>query len=292
MKYNERSDWIDIHIKSPIDAGELLAALDDPDVQGAWQDEESIHIYWPNHSWSLDHLSRLRQALQRLETIDQPVPEILVQSLRNQDWNRRWADSVKPLWVGTRIVIRPSWEPVDVRKDQVEIILDPKQAFGTGHHATTMMLLEWLEQLIQGGESVLDVGTGSGLLAMVALRLGATRAVGIDNDPVAIECAKEYATTNRFGSELSLQCGTVTSHNVFDLVLANLDQQTLLQLADTLAQCTGQRLLVSGLLLEQRQEIEKAFARAGLYPGRERERERWLAIEFTRAQSCEGSSNA
>ncbi|HKE61246.1 MAG TPA: 50S ribosomal protein L11 methyltransferase [Nitrospira sp.] len=282
------SDWVDIQIKSRIDAGELLAALEDSDVQGAWQDEASIHLYWPNHSWSLDRLIRIRQALQRFESMV-PVPEIQVQTLPNQDWNRQWAESVKPLWVGTRIVIRPSWEPVDISDGQIEIVLDPKQAFGTGHHATTMMLLEWLEQLVQGGESVLDVGTGSGLLAMAALRLGATRAVGFDTDPIAIECAQEYATVNRFGSELSLKCGSVTSQSRFDLVLANLDRQTLLELAGPLAGCTGQRLLVSGLLLEQRQEILDAFARVDLYPARERERDGWLALEFTLAQSCEGA---
>jgi len=123
----------------------------------------------------------------------------------------------------------------------------------------------------------------------VALRLGANRAVGVDNDPVAIECAQEYAEVNRFGSELLLQGGTVTSQNAFDLVLANLDRQTLLQLADTLARCTGQRLLVSGLLLEQRQEILEVFARVGLYPGSVRERDGWLAVEFMRAQPCEGA---
>jgi ribosomal protein L11 methyltransferase len=284
------SDWIDIQIKSRIDAGELLAALEDPDVQGAWQDEASIHLYWPTHSWSVDRLTRIRQALQRFASTGLPVPEIQVQALPNQDWNRQWAQSVKPLRVGTRIVIRPSWEPVDISDGQIEIVLDPKQAFGTGHHATTMMLLEWLEQLVQGGESVLDVGTGSGLLAMAALRLGAKRAVGLDTDPVAIECAQEYATVNRFGSELSLTCGTVTSQNRFDLVLANLDRQTLLQLADTLAGCTGQRLLVSGVLLEQRQEILDAFAGVALYPTQERERDGWLALEFRPAQSCEGAS--
>src|SRR5262245_6846154 len=289
MKQDASSDWIDIQITSRIDAGELLAALEDPDVQGAWQDDESIHLYWSNRCWSTDHLTRIRQALQRFDSIGPAVPEIQVQPLPNRDWNRQWAESVKPLRVGTRIVIRPSWEPVHIRNDQIEIVLDPKQAFGTGHHATTMMLLEWLEQLIQGGESVLDVGTGSGLLAMVALRLGATRAVGIDNDPVAIECAQEYAAVNRFSSELSLQCGIVTNQSRFDLVLANLDRQTLLQLADTLAHCTGQRLLVSGFLLEQRQEILDAFALVDLYPARERERDGWLALEFTQAQSCEGA---
>ena len=282
------SDWIDIQIKSRIDAGELLAALEDPDVQGAWQDEASIHLYWPTHSWSVDRLTRIRQALQRFESMV-PMPEIQVQALPNQDWNRQWAESVKPLWVGTRIVIRPSWEPVDISDGQIEIVLDPKQAFGTGHHATTMMLLEWLEQLVHGGESVLDVGTGSGLLAMAALRLGATRAVGFDTDPIAIECAQEYATVNRFGSELSLKCGSVTSQSRFDLVLANLDRQTLLELAGPLAGCTGQRLLVSGLLLEQRQEILDALAGVALYSTQERERDGWLALEFRPAQSCEGA---
>jgi ribosomal protein L11 methyltransferase len=225
--------------------------------------------------------------LRQLDGKGLPEPDIVVQSLPNQDWNKQWAESVKPLRVGRRIVIRPSWETVEARNDQIEIILDPKQAFGTGRHPTTRMLLEWLEDLIQGGESVLDVGTGSGLLAMVALRLGANRAIGIDTDPVAIECAREYAVCNRFGSELSLHCGTVTSQSPFDLVCANLDRQTLLQLANQLARCTGQRLLVSGLLLEQRQEIIEVFARVDLYPGREREGDGWLAIEFTRAQSCE-----
>ena len=136
---------------------------------------------------------------------------------------------------------------------------------------------------------MLDVGTGSGLLAMVALRLGAVCAVGIDNDPVAIECAQEYAALNQFGQELSLRTAALPDERAFDLVLANLDRQTLLQLADKLAAWTGRRLLVSGLLLEQRQEIVEVFARLDLYPIREREQDGWLAIELTRAQSCEGA---
>jgi ribosomal protein L11 methyltransferase len=150
-QHQAHSDWMDIQIESRVDAGELLAALDDPDVQGAWEDGESIHLYWPNQCWSSDHLSRLRQALQRLETIDQSMPEILVESLPHRDWNRQWTEAVKPLRIGARIVIRPSWETVNVRDDQIEIVLNPKQAFGTGHHAKTRMLLEWLEEVIQGG---------------------------------------------------------------------------------------------------------------------------------------------
>jgi len=280
------SDWIDVQIASRLDAGEVLGLLGDPDVQGAWQDDRLIHVYWPNGTWSSDHLVRLRQTLRQLD--GSAEPDIVVQSLENQDWNKRWAESVKPLWIGQRIVIRPSWETVAVRSDHIQIVLDPKQAFGTGHHATTRMLLEWLEVVIKGGESVLDVGTGSGLLAMVALRLGAARAIGIDNDPVAIECAREYAIMNGFGNELAFHCETLKRTEPYNLVLANLDRQTLLQLAEPLAACTGGRLLVSGILLDQRNEIVDAFAKVGLYPGEQRERDGWLAIEFSPAQPCEG----
>jgi len=283
------SDWVDVQIRSSLDAGELLGLLDDPSVQGAWQDEGMIHLYWPSRSWSPDHVARLRQILLQMDVAGQAAPEILIQSIPNQDWNRQWAQSVKPLWIGRRIVIRPSWETVAMQPEQIEIVLDPKQAFGTGHHATTRMLVEWLEETIRGGETVLDVGTGSGLLAMVALRLGAVRALGIDNDPVAIDCAKEYARENRFGTELALECATLDGGSTFDLVVANLDRQILIQLGERLAASTGTRLLISGILLDQRREIVEAFARVNLYPGQQRELDGWLAMEFSHAQSCEGA---
>jgi ribosomal protein L11 methyltransferase len=139
------------------------------------------------------------------------------------------------------------------------------------------MLLEWLEHVIQGGETVLDVGTGSGLLAMVALRLGANTAVGIDHDADAIDCAREYAFVNGFGPELSLQCGIVAGDRPYDLVLANLDRQTLLQLAAPLEASTGRMLLVSGLLRDQCAEIEEAFARVDLFPCSIREQDGYKA---------------
>ncbi len=283
------SDWVDVRIVSRLDAGEVLGLLDDSAVQGGWQEGETLHLYWPSEVWSPDHLMRLRQILRQLDGANEP--EIQVHALPHQDWNQLWAQSVKPLRVGKRMVVRPSWEPVTLSPGQFEIILDPKQAFGTGHHATTRMLLEWLEDIVQGGESVLDVGTGSGLLAMAALRLGAARAVGIDHDPVAIECAQDYGVLNRFGPELSLQCGELnglSEDRSFDLVLANLDRQTLRQHADQLAGRTGTRLLVSGLLVDQREEVAAALTSAGLYPGRQREQEGWLAVEFLRSESCEG----
>jgi ribosomal protein L11 methyltransferase len=290
MMPSMNSDWIDVHIVSSLDAGEVLGLLEDPAVQGGWQEHDSFHLYWPNTVWSPDHLARLQQVLRQLD--DTKEPAISVQTVQNQDWNRLWAESVKPLWIGRYLLIRPSWATVDERPGQIEIVLDPKQAFGTGHHATTRMMLEWLEEDIRGGDAVLDVGTGSGLLAMASLRFGAFFAIGIDHDPVAIDCAREYAEVNRFGPELVLQCGELNERHEeqsFDLVLANLDRQTLLNLAHRLARCTKSRLLVSGILADQSEEIVAAFGAAGLYSGRRREQDGWLAMEFLRGEPCEGA---
>jgi ribosomal protein L11 methyltransferase len=279
-------DWVDVVIATDLDAGELISRLDDPLLQGAWQDGSELHLYWPLDRWTAAQQARLQTMLQELAP-GTASPAIQVQQVPDRDWNRLWAESVKPLRVGRRLVIRPSWESVELRPHEFEIVLDPKQAFGTGHHATTHMLLEWLQDDLHGGETVLDVGTGSGLLAMVALRLGAARAVGIDHDPVAIECARDYARQNRFGDELRLHCGELSREQSYDWVLANLDRHTLLLLADRLAGCTRTTLLISGLLEEQREEIVGAFALVGLYVGRQREREGWLALELNPVQSCE-----
>ncbi|MGQ0809984.1 MAG: 50S ribosomal protein L11 methyltransferase [Nitrospiraceae bacterium] len=148
------------------------------------------------------------------------------------------------------------------------------------------------EEVIQGGESVLDVGTGSGILAMAALRLGAKSAVGIDNDAVAIECAREYAAANGFGPELDLQVDTwerVQTRDRSDLILANLDQQTFLASVQTVARYLsgGTRLLLSGILLDQLSEIA-AYGSAGGYIRQQRERDGWLALEVVALEACEG----
>jgi ribosomal protein L11 methyltransferase len=292
-----QNEWIDVTVRSEVDAAELLDLLADPFVQGSWQDDGAIHIYWPSQHWSQDQYARLRQVLQQMEGRGEQGLNILVQSLPHQDWNRQWAESVKPLRVGHRIVIRPSWEPVDLQPGDVEIILDPKQAFGTGHHATTRMLLEWLEDCIQGGESVLDVGAGSGILAMASVRLGAASALGVECDPVAVGCARDYGAENGFGSNLEFRCGTLEELDLVgaprpDLILANLDRRTLLQLCNDLARYVSQgaRLLLSGILIEQEREIVEAFSSHGALLFQRREQEGWVALELLMAESCEGAS--
>ncbi len=289
--------WIDVQIRTTVDAAELLGLLNDPAIQGGWEEQGVVHLYWQKPQWSMEAHARLCRTLQGLDPTVSDERDIRVEEIPDQDWNRQWAQSVRAIRIGKRIVIRPSWEPVDLQPSDVEIILDPKQAFGTGHHATTRMLLEWLEDLIHGGESVLDVGAGSGILAMVALRLGAASALGVECDPVAVDCARDYATENGFGNNLAFRCDTlmdIDRHGELrpDLVLANLDRHTLVLLCDALAQYVshGARLLLSGILIEQEREIVEAFSKVGAMLLQRREQEGWVALELLMPESCEGVS--
>lgn len=288
------SEWIEVRIRSSVDSGELVALLSDPTVQGAWQEPDMIHLYWPVEQWNPNVLQDLRTALKELGEQEQEG-RITIDRLPDCDWNQLWAQFVQPIRVGRRIVIRPSWRRADLQAGDVELVIDPKRAFGTGHHATTQMLIEWLEDVIRGGESVLDVGTGSGILAMVALRLGARRALGIDIDPIAVECAREYAVINGFGSELELR--TIGLEDLdppappYDWVLANLDRNTLVESAPAFGPYLhrGAKLLLSGILVGQQTEIAQAFAVVGAYVRSQRERDGWLALEILAPDSCEGS---
>jgi ribosomal protein L11 methyltransferase len=237
--------------------------------------------------------------LQRLEAIlgkwprptgDDRSASFAVRHIPAQDWNARWARSVQPVRIGRRFVIRPSWERTALDAHESELIIDPKQAFGTGHHATTQLLIEWLEDTIHGGERVLDLGTGSGILAMAAVRLGARSALGLDIDPVAIECAHENAQVNGFGPELQFRIGTLAEPESqrferWDLIVANLDRRTILAIVPELApwRTSGSTVLLSGLLREDRDDVATAFGKFGVAIRSSRERDGWLALEIHQA---------
>ena len=286
-------DWIQVDVQTSLDAGELLGMLNDPEVTGAWQEQDWIHLYWPAARCGPDTWQGLRLALTQLGH-PEPAGAITINRLADRDWNAQWSRLVEPIRIG-QVVIRPSWKTVALNPGDIELIIDPKQAFGTGHHATTQLLINWLQEMVTPTDRVLDVGTGSGVLAMVALRLGAAEAVGEDFDPVAIECARDYAQVNGFDARLTLAveyAQTQKPHRGFEptLVLANLDRQTLLNAAETLCGYAtgGARLLLSGLLADQRAEIEAAYAEHGVYVRALRERDGWIALEASGMESCDG----
>ncbi|MGB5053049.1 MAG: 50S ribosomal protein L11 methyltransferase [Nitrospirales bacterium] len=282
----------EITIPISVDAAELAGILDCQEFLGAWDAEGSTVLYWSKNGAEI--LQQVRSAISVLG-VALPEGALRFHPVKAQDWNATWAASVQPIRIGRRIGIRPSWATMEMPEDGVELIIDPKQAFGTGHHATTQMILEWLEGVTWvPGMRVLDVGTGSGILAMAALRLGATSALGIDVDTTALDCAREYAVVNNIQEALTLssaQLATLPAQS-FDVILANLDRRTILHVIDQFARMRGPhtQLVVSGLLEEDESEIVRRFEGCGWRQRHVRGWDGWLAIQFGVASPDSSSS--
>ncbi len=208
-----------------------------------------------------------------------------VAEVADEDWGEGWKKEFRPLDVG-RVRVRPSWISEAPPAGAVEVVLDPGMAFGTGSHPTTSLCLAALSDLLAArpGASVLDVGTGSGILAIAAKKLGAGRVAGNDDDPKAVEVARENAAANGVGVELGLApAGDIAG--TFDLVLANILANTLVALAPELAAklAPGGVVLLSGILAAQEDEVRSAYAGQGLVPvaGGDRRDGEWslLALE-------------
>lgn len=210
-----------------------------------------------------------------------------VAELPDQDWGEAWKQGLGTLAIG-RAFVRPSWVAEPVPPGMVEIVLDPGMAFGTGTHPTTSLCLDALSSLLseRPGASVLDVGTGSGLLAIAAAKLGAGRVAGNDNDPVAVRVARENAALNGVALDLN-ERGVEAQRGPFDVVLANILANTLVELAPALAAqlAPGGVLLLSGILTPQEEEVRAAYLAAGLrpLPGGDRRQGEWSLLAVTKA---------
>ncbi len=276
------SSIVEIQIPACVDGAELSGLLACPMFLGLWEQDGRLTIYWQGSQEGL--IQEVHEALLQLD-VTIPASSIQLQLVIPHDWNARWAASVKPIRIGRRIGIRPSWATMEMPEDGIEIVLDPKQAFGTGHHATTHLLLEWLEEIPELKHSrLLDVGTGSAILSMVALRLGAVSAVGIDNDSVAIDCAQDYAALNGFAQELDLQCCQVEdlAGQSFEVIVANIDRKTILDISPAFSNLrfADAQLFLSGLLKEDEQDIVEKLSILGWVQQAIRAREGWIALQF------------
>ena len=218
-----------------------------------------------------------------------PIGELRTRLVHEADWAEAWKAYFPVLRVGRRLVIRPTWRRHRSAPDDVVISLDPGMAFGTGLHPTTRLCLEGLERLADNGRlahaRVLDVGCGSGILAIAALKLGAVSALGVDTDPIAVESTLANARRNGLGRRLRASEGSLpTGQPEVDVVLANLIAGVLVQLAEPLraALRSGGTLLASGIFVDREDEVRRAFEDAGLEVATRITEGEWIALEARR----------
>jgi ribosomal protein L11 methyltransferase len=221
------------------------------------------------------------------------IGDISTRVVHEEDWAEAWKEHFPVLLVGRRLVIRPTWREHDGAPDDVVISLDPGMAFGTGLHPTTRLCLAFVEDLADrdliAGARVLDVGCGSGILAIAAALLDATSVVGVDTDPLAVETTLKNAALNGLEGQITARTGSLSLKDgaaTYDVVLANLIASVLIDLAEPLAAAVrpGGVVIASGIFVDREEAVREAFEAAGLHVvGAKRETD-WVALEAHRAR--------
>ncbi|MCL2580686.1 MAG: 50S ribosomal protein L11 methyltransferase [Oscillospiraceae bacterium] len=279
-------------IRDPADFEDFLAQK-----QGKWdyidenllslrEGESSVVFYLPDGEDGREKLSRLGAVLDRLRGLDEGGHwgslRYQLSELEEESWQDSWKKHWKPTRVGKRLIVCPSWEEFNPAPGEVVISLDPGMAFGTGTHDSTRLCMELAEGLITGGEQILDLGCGSGILAITSLLLGGESAIGVDIDEVAIRACGENAAVNGLADRARFRKGNLADGitGQYDLIFANIVADIILQLAPDIPRllAPGGALVTSGILAERAGEIESAFAAIGLTTRIKLESGGWAAL--------------
>ncbi len=217
-----------------------------------------------------------------------PVPVITSAMIAEEDWGTSWKQHFKPFEIVGGLVIAPTWEEYLPVAGELVITMDPGMAFGTGHHATTCLSLEFLQNTLTGrpGQRLLDVGTGTGILGMAAVLFGAERVLGIDNDPEAVAAATENAGRNGLQDRMAVSLAPISAvTGQYEIVVANIVHDVLIAMSGDLTRLTaaGGTLILSGILAgEQVENIVKVFTGRGFVAVDRAHRKEWAALRCTK----------
>ncbi|HEX2141342.1 MAG TPA: 50S ribosomal protein L11 methyltransferase [Candidatus Limnocylindria bacterium] len=263
------------------DPADELAVREDPDAPY----EVTAHI--PDDLAAREAIDATERALWHLQAFDlRAVGELRVRAVDEADWLERWKDGYAAQRIG-RVVVVPSWLDEPIRPDEVAVRLDPGMAFGTGLHPTTRGCLTLLQRSGPMPERVLDVGCGSGILALAALRLGASRANCFDTDATAVAATLANAAANDLADRLTVEQGSLPMRPVnepYPLVLANLVAAVLVRLAGPLAAhvAPSGTLVAGGIFAERAAEVLAALADAGFATAERLDDGEWVSLRMVR----------
>jgi ribosomal protein L11 methyltransferase len=244
---------------------------------GFQSDDQGLDAYVRTESSDMEEiLSEIRR---------QGFEPVSLTPVEDRNWNEVWESSFQPVVIPGKVSVRANFHaPVD--DPGIPIVITPKMSFGTGHHATTVLMMEELFECDLRGKSVLDFGTGTGILAILAEKLGATRILAIDNDDWSIANTDENTAGNGCTRIETRLAETTPTDETFDIVLANINRNVILDHADLLPGILGPggRLILSGLLAEDLEAIRTAFSGAPLSEISHAVRNKWLRITYSKSE--------
>jgi ribosomal protein L11 methyltransferase len=268
---------LNFHIKSGLwDATDLKEVADTGQIV--------IKAYLPQDDRLKAKLSALEKCLSRIRermsgTVDK---ELVFRRVGDEDWENSWKQYFHPVRLGQRIVVKPTWEEYTALPDDLVLTLDPGMAFGTGDHHTTRLCAEKLEEIVRPGQTVFDVGTGSGILSLLCARLGADRVAAVDFDPLAVAVARENVALNALADKISVAQGDLLAPTVgrADVIVANIVADAIKKLLPGVPQKLAPDgiFLAGGVISERAAEIADAAGAAGLAVAETRERGGWALL--------------
>ena len=298
-------EWTDIQITVPHPYAETAEAIATMVSNGGIYIEDYSDL--EEQAWEIAHVDLIEQELldqprdivkvhmylapdenlaeilplfkERLDAAGIPY-ELTTAGVEQEDWQNAWKKYYHAMDIGKRLAIVPGWEEYET--DRTVITMDPGMAFGTGTHETTSLCLEVLDERVRGGERVLDIGTGSGILAIAALRLGAACAEGVDIDPMCVRTAGENALRNGVQDRFTVLVGDLSdkASGVYNIITANIVAAAILSLAPHVPalMAPGAVFVASGIIDTRKEEVLAGLRDAGLDPFEVREKRGWVCI--------------
>ena len=257
--------------------------------------ETNLTVYLPDNAQGSEMYTLISQEMDRMRREDAPGAygrlAVSTQNVNEEDWANNWKQYFKPIPVGKGLVIKPTWEelPLQLAEGRKVLEIDPSASFGTGTHYTTRLCLELLEEVVRGGEEVLDMGCGSGILGIAAALLGAKGVTAVDIDENSVRIARENFAQNRVLDRVQTFCGDVNRSGSlrekvcawqYEIVCANIVADVIIAMLGTLKACMKPHgaLLLSGIIAPREEDVQQALAREGLHVQRRLEDSDWIAL--------------
>ena len=266
----------------PFNSELISGVLWESNISGINEEVNCIKVFTDDFSLSLEELKKRLQNLKNENllfsfTIEENIYE-------NKNWNEEWEQSINVIEVSDKIVIKPTFRNYNAKPGQIVLVIDPKMSFGTGEHQTTKLVLMLLEKYVSPGVRVLDVGSGSGILAIASVKLGARYAIAIDIDDWCYNNAIENSKLNNVDNAIEVLQGEITDikESDFDLILANIQKNILLDIAPEIYSRLkpGGIIILSGLLDYDEADIQNDFSALGLSFLETKTLDSWIALVF------------